>query len=141
MICLPLIYRLLFNQREEGRKTICERRLGEKLLWAWSIRGEAPCPWPVLRLGVSHTAFSREAGKATHLCAQEEKEVGFMSMRQALPQAGHKDSHRVFTFTAREPPLGMFSPPYHASEVRGQWQGTHPFCHLDPTMVLLKDGI
>lgn len=51
----------------------------------------------VLSLGVSHMAFSREAGIANHLCAQEEKEGDFMSMSQALPQAGHKHSHRDFS--------------------------------------------
>lgn len=102
MVCLPLIYRLLFIQWEEGRKMICGLSLGEKLLWAWSIRREGLSPWPVLCLRVSYIAFSREGEKATPLCAQEEKEVCFMSMRRALPQA---QSQSLFTSTVPEPSL------------------------------------
>lgn len=87
MACLPLISRLLFIQLEEGRKRIYEFSPREKLLCAWSMRGEPLCPWPVFSLEVSDPASSREVGKATYLCAQEEKEVGFMSVSQSLPQA------------------------------------------------------
>lgn len=94
----------------------------------------------MLSLGVSHMAFSREAGIANHLCAQEEKEGDLLyehesgsatSWAQAQPQ-------RLFTFTAREPPVCMFFPPHHASEVRGQWQGAHSSYRLEPTVVLQK---
>lgn len=59
----------------------------EKLLWTWSRRGESPCPSPVLSLEVSHAGSQRKLGKAAHLRAREEKEVGFMSVSRSLWQA------------------------------------------------------
>lgn len=66
----------------------------EKLLWAKSRQGESPCPSPVLSLEVSHAGSQGKLGKAAHLSAQEEKEVGFMSVSRSLQAS--KDS--LFTF-------------------------------------------
>lgn len=79
----------------------------EKPLWAGSRRGESLCPLPVLSLEASHAGSQGKLGKVAHLSAQEEKEVGFMSMSRSLWQA----RTAFFTFSASQPLCAYDLPP------------------------------
>lgn len=107
MVCLPLIFRRLSIQLEEGRKRLCGLSLGEKLLCAGSIRRGSLCPWPVLSLEVSHTAFSRDAGESRPLVCPGGKGSGLYE-HESL-SATSWDS--LFAFTAPELPICISLPP------------------------------